>query len=105
MVVVMVAVTITQQKLKSNTSMMMNQIGATGTLGVLDKMNGKYHGLVGTNKTVTSIICISKTSNVIPKAKFGVMEVMMLVLSTFQVNVTGIILALLSTNNTMELIL
>merc|ERR1712083_79261 len=105
MAVAMVVVTITEQKLKSNTSMMTSQNGITGIPGVQDKMNGKFHGLVGINKAATSMICISKTSNVTPKVKFGVTEVMMLVLSTFLVNVIGIILDSLSTSNTMELTL
>merc|ERR1712183_43681 len=94
-----------QLKLKSNMSMILSLILATGKLGVPEKTNGKFHGLVGTNKECKNITCISLTSNVTPKVKFGVMEATMLVISTFLVNATGCKLDSLSTSNIMELTL
>merc|ERR1712178_149857 len=79
-----------------------NAIGTTGILGVKETTLGKFHGLAGTNKACISTTCISKTSNLTPQVKFGDMEVTMLVLLIFLENVTGLILDLLSTSNTME---
>merc|ERR1711981_1064381 len=103
MVAAMVEVIISKMKLKSNMRLKLSQIGEAGKVGVKETILGKFHGSAGTNKECKNMTCISKTSNVTPKVKFGVMEVTLMVLSTFLVNVTGLIPDSLSTNNTMEL--